>query len=154
QRLEKYRDVKGDKPKYVGTFGDEDNNNKQIRTLQSCLRITYTSPKTMHCISLLLAKLLKDEKCDMITILEEYCKSKVIKSNFEKASGFGFERIVFTYLDYLLYKKGYVYAGKEIIQPMRDSWKFQFRNSVEHFQPQYPVEGVQWDPADLNSFGN
>lgn len=41
QRLEKYRDNKknSDKPKYVGTLGDESNENKKLRTLQSCLRI-------------------------------------------------------------------------------------------------------------------
>ena len=56
QRLEKYRDARTDKPKYIGTFGgDEDNKNRQIRTLQSALRITYTSPKTMHWISLVLS---------------------------------------------------------------------------------------------------
>jgi hypothetical protein len=155
QRLEKYTDAKGEKPKYVGTFGDDDSqNNKQIRTLQSCLRITYTSPKTMHWISLVLAKLLENESCDIIEILEEYCKTKVIHSNFEDASGFGFERIVFTYLDYLLYKDGYSYMGKEMIPPMRDDWQFQFRSSIEHFQPQNPAEVENWELDDLNGFGN
>lgn len=155
QRLEKYSDVKGDKPKYVGTFGDDDSqNNKQIRTLQSCLRITYTSPKTMHWISLVLTGLLENESCDIIKILEDYCKTKVIESRFENASGFGFERIVFTYLDYLLYKNGYSYLGMKIIPPMHDDWQFQFRNSVEHFQPQHPVEGENWGTDDLDGFGN
>jgi hypothetical protein len=155
QRLEKYSDVKGDKPKYVGTFGDDDSqNNKQIRTLQSCLRITYTSPKTMHWISLVLTGLLENESCDIIEILEKYCKTKVIESRFENASGFGFERIVFTYLDYLLYKNGYSYLGRKVISQMNDDWQFQFRSSVEHFQPQHPVEGVNWKSDDLNGFGN
>lgn len=155
QRLEKYRDAKGDKPKYVGTFGDDDSrNNKQIRTLQSCLRITYTSRKTMHWISLVLKELLENEACDMIKLLENYCQSKVIASRFEEASGFGFERIVFTYLDYLLYKNGYSYRGKEIIPPMQEDWQFQFRNSVEHFQPQNPAEGESWGDDELDGFGN
>jgi uncharacterized protein with ParB-like and HNH nuclease domain len=155
QRLEKYNDGKGDKPKYVSTFGDDDSqNNKQIRTLQSCLRITYTSPKTMHWISLVLTRLLENESCDIIEILEDYCKTKVIESKFENASGFGFERIVFTYLDYLLYKNGYSYLGKEIIPPLYDEWQFQFRNSIEHFQPQNPVEGESWEADDLDGFGN
>ncbi|MFC4409010.1 DUF262 domain-containing protein [Chungangia koreensis] len=155
QRLEKYSDAKGDKPKYVGTFGDDNSqNNKQIRTLQSCLRITYTSPKTMHWISIVLTGVLENELCNIIEILEDYCKTKVIESKFEDASGFGFERIVFTYLDYLLYKKGYSYSGKEVIPPMRDDWQFQFRNSVEHFQPQNPVEGLGWESDDLDGFGN
>jgi len=155
QRIEKYSDAKGDKPKYVGTFGDDDSqNNKQIRTLQSCLRITYTSPKTMHWISLVLTKLLENESCDIIGILEDYCKTKVIKSNFGNTSGFGFERIVFTYLDYLLYKDGYSYLNKEIILAMRDDWQFQFRSSIEHFQPQRPVESEHWEEDALNGFGN
>ena len=155
QRLEKYSDSKGEKPKYVGTFGNDDSqNNKQIRTLQSCLRITYTSPKTMHWISLVLTRLLENESYDIIEILEDYCKTKVIKSNFENASGFGFERIVFTYLDYLLYKDGYSYLDKEIIPPMSDEWQFQFRSSIEHFQPQHLAEGVNWESDDLDGFGN
>jgi len=155
QRLVRYSDKKGDKPNYIGTFGSEDSKkNKLIRTLQSCLRVTYTSPKTMHWISLVLTHLLEDESCNILEILEEYCKEKVKESDFEQASGFGFARIVFTYLDYLLYKKGYSYMGKEIITPMDDDWQFQFRNSIEHFQPQNPTEGDSWPPDDLDSFGN
>jgi len=156
-RLEKYSDHSGakSKPKYVGTFGDDDSqNNKQIRTLQSCLRITYTSPKTMHWISLVLTKLLADESCNMIKILEDYSTTKIKKSEFEQRSGFGFERIVFTYLDYLLYRDGYSYLNKQLIQPMRDDWQFQFRSSIEHFYPQNPAEGKIWDPKDLHGFGN
>lgn len=156
-RLEKYSDSdnKRAKPKYVGTYGDDDSqNNKQIRTLQSCLRITYTSPKTMHWISLVLTKLLADESCNMIKILEDYCITKIKKSEFEQRSGFEFERIVFTYLDYLLYKDGYSYLNKQLIQPMRDDWQFQFRSSIEHFYPQNPAEGKIWEPKDLHGFGN
>ncbi|MFJ7407621.1 MULTISPECIES: DUF262 domain-containing protein [unclassified Lysinibacillus] len=154
-RLEKYNDQRGAKPKYVGTFGDDDSqSNKQIRTLQSCLRITYTSPKTMHWISVVLTKLLADESCNMIKILEDYCTTKIKKSEFEDSSGFGFERIVFTYLDYLLYKDGYSYLNKELIQPMRDDWQFQFRSSIEHFYPQHPVESEPWESDDLHGFGN
>lgn len=155
QRLERYNDGKGDKPKYVGTFGEDNSqNNKQLKTLQSCLRITYTSPKTMHWISLILTSLLENESCDIIEILEDYCKTKVFESKFENSSGFGFERIVFTYLDYLLYKNGYSYLGKEIIPPLYDKWQFQFRSSIEHFQPQNPVEGESWEADDLDGFGN
>lgn len=155
QRLERYNDGKGDKPKYVGTFGEDNSqNNKQLRTLQSCLRITYTSPKTMHWISLILTSLLENESCDIIEILEDYCKTKVFESKFENSSGFGFERIVFTYLDYLLYKNGYSYLGKEIIPPLYDEWQFQFRSSIEHFQPRNPDEGKSWEADDLDGFGN
>ena len=154
QRLEKYPDKKGDKPKYVGTFGDEDSTNKQLRTLQSALRITYTSPKTMHWITLLLTELLKNESVNLICLLEGYCKKKVNASDYRNRSHFGFERIAFSYLDYLLYRDGYSFDGKEIISPLRDDWQFQFRSSIEHFYPQHPDATEAWDSEHLNHFGN
>ena len=155
QKLEKYRDARTDKPKYIGTFGgDEDNKNRQIRTLQSALRITYTSPKTMHWISLVLSSYFNDENANVLKILESYAQSKVDAAEYETASGFGFERIVFTYLDYLIYRDGYSYNGQEIIRPLSSDWQFQFRSSIEHFYPQHPTELSPWADADLNCFGN
>ena len=156
QRLEKYRDKRknSDKPKYASTLGDRGNDNKKLRTLQSCLRITYTSPKTMHWISVILSNLLQNDKVDLITVLEKYCKKKVIDSDYENSNGFGVERIVFSYLDYLIYRDGYSYNGQEIIQPFQDNWQFQFRSSIEHFHPQHPAEGEYWEKEDLNGFGN
>lgn len=156
QRLEKYRDNKknSDKPKYIGTLGDEGNDNKKLRTLQSCLRITYTSPKTMHWITVILSNLLEDEETNIISVLENYCKRKVVDSDYQNKNGFGFERIVFSYLDYLIYRDGYSYNGKEIISSMQEDWQFQFRSSIEHFHPQHPVEGERWKEDDLNGFGN
>ena len=155
QRLEKYRDARTDKPKYIGTFGgDEDKKNRQIRTLQSALRITYTSPKTMHWISLVLSSYLNDENADIMKILESYAQSKVDTSRYETASGFGFERIVFTYLDYLIYRDGYSFNGHEMIRPLSSDWQFQFRSSIEHFYPQNPTELPPWENDDSNCFGN
>ena len=155
QRLEKYRDARTDKPKYIGTFGgDEDKKNRQIRTLQSALRITYTSPKTMHWISLVLSSYLNDENADILKILESYAQSKVDTSRYETASGFGFERIVFTYLDYLIYRDGYSFNGHEMIRPLSSDWQFQFRSSIEHFYPQNPTELPPWENDDSNCFGN
>ncbi|WP_446898901.1 DUF262 domain-containing protein [Clostridium sp. LBM24168] len=160
QCLESYKDEKRGylKPKYLGTFGgDDDNKNKQLRTLQSCLRITYTSPKTMHWISLVLKNLMNDENSNILEVLEGYCKDKVNESNYKIARGFDLERIVFTYLDYILYRDGYSYRGKQIILPLKDDWQFQFRNSIEHFYPQHPVDiepSIKWHSDDLNGFGN
>lgn len=156
QRLEKYRDTKknNDKPKYVGTFGDEGDDNKRLRTLQSCLRITYTSPKTMHWITVVITRLLENEGTDIITLLENYSKNKVVVSDYRNHDGFGIERIVFSYLDYLIYRDGYSYEGEKIISPLQDDWQFQFRSSIEHFHPQNPVEGERWEHDHLNGFGN
>lgn len=151
QRLKKYDN---NKPQYINTFGDEESKqNKLIKTLQACLRITYTSPKTMHWITVVLKNLSEDENCNLLEILENYCKEKVKASNYQNASGFEFERIVFTYLDYLLYKNGYSYKNKRIIAPM-DDWEVQFRNSIEHFYPRNPANGIIWNKQDLDDFGN
>lgn len=155
QRLEKYRDTKrkSDKPAYVGTLKREKQNQK-LRTLQSCLRITYTSPKTMHWISLVLSELLGDESTNLIKLLEQYCCEKVSESNYETKSGFEIERIVFSYLDYLIFRDGYSYKNKQLVSPLNDDWQFQFRNSIEHFYPQHPIDGMKWDNRDLHSLGN
>ncbi|MDQ6468139.1 DUF262 domain-containing HNH endonuclease family protein [Exiguobacterium acetylicum] len=155
QRLEKYRDIKrtSDKPAYVGTLTLEEQNQK-LRTLQSCLRITYTSPKTMHWISLVLSELLNDESTDLIELLEQYCCEKIRESNYEKKLGFEIERIVFSYLDYLIFRDGYSYKNKQLVFPLNDDWQFQFRNSIEHFYPQHPIDGMKWDDRDLHSLGN
>ncbi|WP_231925683.1 MULTISPECIES: DUF262 domain-containing protein [Exiguobacterium] len=155
QRLEKYRDTKknSDKPAYVRTLKLERQNQK-LRTLQSCLRITYTSPKTMHWISLVLSELIDDESTDLINLLEQYCCEKVSEANYETKSGFEIERIVFSYLDYLIFRDGYSYKNEQLVFPLNDNWQFQFRNSIEHFYPQHPIDGAVWKDHDLHGFGN
>lgn len=161
QRLEAYSDKKDSyKPKYIATLDDEIDNNKnnKLRALQSCLRVTYTSPQYMHWISKILQILLENEEDNtikednIIKKLEEYCKEKLNESKYWEKSGFGFERIVFNYLDYLLYCNGYSYGEEEIIPKFKN--EFQFRNSIEHFYPQNPIEGERWEEEKLNGFGN
>lgn len=155
QRLEMYEDAKGKKPSYkatleAGTAGDgenEDNYNKQLRLLQSCLRITYTSPKAMHWIARVLSAVNNGKNGkEIIELLEQYCCNKVEESDFKNCTGFGIDRIVFTYLDYVLYKKN--------PSEFKD-FQFQFRISIEHFFPQHPINGNN-DVAEENrdSFGN
>lgn len=138
---------------YVNTFNDvtnnndvsdESSNNILLKTLQSCLRVTYTSPKTMHWIT----EVLKNNVLtadNITTCLENYCREKIEKSDYKNQTGFNIERIVFTYLDYLLYKDNQV--------TFKD-WYFQFRSSIEHFYPQNPDIGEKWDDNNLNGFGN
>lgn len=158
QRLKKYKDNNNyDKAEYVGTFNSKEELNKQFRTLQSCLRITYTSPKTMHWISIVISELLKEQKpvlINLINLLENYCKEKIVESDYKNMSGFAFERIIFSYLDYLLYRDGYTYNKNQYISPLQDNWQFQFRNSIEHFHPQNPTEVETWNEKSLNRFGN
>ena len=138
QRLEKYKDEKGDKHDKEKT--------SQLILLQSALRVTYTSPKTMHWIAKALAELDKNESVDLIKLLEKYACEKIKESDYQNKQGFEIGRIVFTYLDYILIR------DEKIRMP---DFYFQFRNSIEHFYPQNPTDGqTKWEDKDLHSFGN
>ncbi len=149
----------------VNTYGGESSKSIQepLKSLQSLLRITYTSPRNMKWITILLKHLFdgKDAGLASVTsVLENYCIGRIkehydIKESakiedFDKKRYNDIERIVFTYLDYVLYRDGY----KEIIKPKFNNWKVQFRNSVEHFFPQNPENNDGWSDEDLHCFGN
>ena len=143
--LQEYKDENQSKPEYVNTFNET---NREVLTLQSALRITYTSPKTMHWISKVLSFLLNNCNIDAISLkslLESYARNKVKEADYENARGFGIARIVFTYLDYILFRDN-EYEFKD--------FQFQFRNSIEHFYPQHPELSDCWEEKYLNSFGN
>lgn len=128
--------------------------------LQSCFRVSYTSPKIMHWITELLIWLTKDnlvmlshlDKYEIVS--EEIAKRAVRKDFFEKCKdgekamynmGVDTPHIVFNYLDYLLWKE------------TEPEFVFEFRNSVEHWYPQHPSEGTfeQWSHEDgVDNFGN
>ena len=162
--LLKYKD--GSKPYLVNTYGIEEDESTQepLKILQSLLRITYTSPRTMKWITALLKHLFDGKDAGLesvINVLENHCIEKIKKfyvcetkkfteEDFNKQTGFNIERIVFTYLDYLLYRDGY----KGIIEPKFNNWKVQFRNSIEHFYPQNPENKDDWGDDILHSFGN
>ena len=118
--------------------------NRNLILIESCLRVTYTSPKDMHWLGQVLSELDKNEEVDIVLLLEQYASEKVKNADYKNTTGFGIQRIVFTYLDYILAKNNEEYA----------SFSFKFRNSIEHFYPQHPVEGEYWKDEDLNSFGN
>ena len=152
------------KPYYTNTYFGRKNKWKRILMLQSCLRVSYTSPKIVHWITELLKWLYNDQNRKKIYRMERTAEdiirfgsrdntngSVTIKSFLETGDfdmGVNTPHLVFNYLDYLLWKKnGDCYSN----------FVFEFRNSVEHWYPQHPSEGTfeQW-PADkgVNRFGN
>lgn len=145
------------KPNYKATFcaidrENEDDDNKQLRLLQSCLRITYTSPKTMHWIVRVLSAANKGENAKtIINLLERYCCEKIVYSDYLNCTGFGIDRIVFTYLDYVLCRDN----PTEFKVKDKD-FQFQFRNSIEHFFPQHPINNGSNSVNEENrdKFGN
>ena len=128
--------------------------------LQSALRVSYTSPKVMHWITKLLIWLSEDD-CNHIydniesysNVVENIARDAVRKDFLENeecimknyAMGVNTPHIVFNYLDYLIW---YNYQGFE-------DFKFEFRNSVEHWYPQHPSEGTfeEWKEG-VDQFGN
>ena len=154
QRVQRYGKRRNYTADYVHMLKESEN--KQLKVLQSALRVTYTSPKAMRWITLVLKSILNENKkeSDVIQILEDYCRESVRKSDYKNKRGFQIEHIVFNYLDYLLYRDGYEDEQKQVINKL-SNWEFQFRNSIEHFYPRHPLNGDIWDEhGEVNSFGN
>ena len=165
--LKKYRSSNKDTFSYMDTL----NNNGLVIALQSCLRITYTSPRAMEWIFKLLKGLNENTTANMQEILETYAKEKV-KNALEKSISYPMcERIVLAYLDYILYREcvastqdsklkqklqnAFKAIGNVNLKNLKE-WEFNFRDSIEHFYPQNPSSDsmVRMDDAVLNSFGN
>ncbi len=149
QRLEKYNDTKGGNPIYKGTYntqdGDDADDTKTLRWLQSCIRILYNSHKPMHSISKALSFVsAADDSKKLTFLLEKYCCDKIRESDYKNKRGFGIDRIVFTYLDYVLCRD----------DKSNNNYQFQFRTSIEHFYPQHPINNIKWKEDDLNCLGN
>lgn len=65
------------------------------------------------------------------------------RENLKLQAGEEIDNFVFNYYDYLLW------------QETKDrEFSFGYRNSVEHFYPQHPVNGISLAPEYLQSFGN
>ncbi len=127
--------------------------------IQSCLRVSYTSPKIMHWITQLLIRLYdiknENELVDFHKDGEKIAKEAIKKDFFNKCEsgdnhtyqmGVNTPHIVLNYLDYLLWKND-KNKYKEFI--------FEFRNSVEHWYPQHPSDGTfpKWEEG-VDRFGN
>lgn len=166
QRLIKRVSDKQSNSDYKNTFsctqnGDEDgvvdSITNELLILQSMLRVTYTSPRTMHWITRLL-KLLVESKRDEVTEsylasnLRQYAREKLKNAFFDgnEPQGFSINRIVFTYLDYLIWRN-------KLGPHAKSEFRFSFRNSIEHFYPQNPDMqqlGEAVSPECLHLLGN
>jgi hypothetical protein len=169
QRLVKGRSLPGRttaSPRYINTAmmaaveaeddGEVDRATNDLLLIESMLRVTYTSPRTMHWITLVLRAVSTHgpENCvaPLRDSLRSYAREQVrrqLTENGEPARGFDIGRIVFTYVDYLLASDA----------PNGD-FRFAFRNSIEHFYPQEPdrelqsAYGALEDTLDRDLFGN
>lgn len=131
---------------------------RDLLLLQGMLRVTYTSPRTMHWITLALHHVLQAENPatvsmkDLVFLLQAYVRQKVREafSFADEPVGFNISRVVFAYLDYLL-------IVNNRVPDLASDYMFSFRTSVEHFYPQSPDEqqsGERVSPANLHKLGN
>jgi Protein of unknown function (DUF1524) len=134
---------------------DDADGSKRVRLLESALRVTYTSPRTMHWISAVLRYAFDTGSSQLsaeglLAVLQRLVHAKVADaydtSRTFTAIGFDILPIVFTYL--LADKAGQL------------DFQFTFRNSMEHFYPQHPdgeierAYGALSDPDDRELLGN
>ncbi len=152
---------------------------KKIEMLQSCLRVTYSSPSSMSWITGLLKKLWdlsyvvfrsknpNNYGVEVLGFLEEYSCKKVAEerkgvkgdNGYKDASkGTATPRILFNFLDYLLWRdrKWADDIPQEsvvnVVKKGLENFKFSYLSSVEHWFPQNPKERKPWDEVD--QFGN
>lgn len=125
--------------------------------LQSCLRVSYTSPKIMHWITELLKWLNVDDNLKKLSQFENQieiiAQEPVIKFITDKnyMQGVNTPHIVLNYLDYLLWTKR---SDDEYKGLNFDEFSFEFRNSVEHWYPQHPSSQSFDSWSDVDKFGN
>lgn len=156
----------------VFVHGDDDLH-QRIVMLQSCLRVSITSPKAMHWITEVLYWLYQDgNRADMSKlddVIEGWIRGPknsidgnetVFDYLYDKDKedkdgnyyiGVNTPRLVFNYLDYLLWKE-----KPKDYEIDYEPFSFEYRNSVEHWYPQNPSDGTfdRWDNKDLDFFGN
>lgn len=124
-----------------------DRTSREVLMLESCLRVSYTSPKVMHWITRLLTGLMRDPKMagwHSFADAAEACARDAVREYVEAGDwslGVNTPHVVLNYLDYLLWRRD------------RDRYRdftFEFRNSVEHWYPQNPSDDtfVRWDEVD------
>lgn len=124
-----------------------DRTSREVLMLESCLRVSYTSPKVMHWITRLLTALMRDPGMagrHSFADAVGACAKDAVRSYVEAGEwslGVNTPHVVLNYLDYLLWRRD------------RDSYRdfeFEFRTSVEHWYPQNPSDDtfVRWDEVD------
>ena len=135
---------------------DEEKLNRQILMIESCLRVSYTSPRSMHWLTKILGFLYEQyqkngggvahiDPKEVLGMAEGFAAAAVSEdflklNNMERRLGQKTPNIVFHFLDYVLWKNRDTDAVKKLFSTVEpkirvENFVFMFRNSVEHFLP-------------------
>lgn len=145
------------KYKLVSSFSQEDLH-ERILMIQACMRVTYTSSDSMPWVTRLLHLLWyyrdnpDDAGEDVLHLLEEFAINEVSKQWPFMNNGTGTPRILFNYLDYILWKNEDDYKNDGF-----PKFRFAYWNSVEHWYPQNPISHTwseDYEKKYINTFGN
>jgi hypothetical protein len=138
--------------------------------IQSCLRVSYTSPKQMDWITVLLKAMFENHTSEnIIQTCENYFTGK-LRVYFQNGSSYRnneyftqayqkLPRIIYFYLDYLLWRDGYSVAQINLDDKYKNDFKFMFRSPIDHFKPldfseSYDYEETPEEKRWKHSFGN
>lgn len=178
---------KENSPYYLNSYNFDTGLNKSANRvcvmIQSCLRVTYTAPRSMHWITTLLNFIYKkylennysvdSQSGYQILCLSEIIAAKAVEEEFPcvmfpdtKENEFDYynwgvktPHIVFHFLDYLLWKYPPSTLSADLLTDF-EKFELKFRNSVEHWLPQTMDSTAiyEWSVHDhdliLNDFGN
>jgi hypothetical protein len=146
-----------------------DETTRKVIMIQSCLRVSYTSPKQMYWITDLLKTMFEYHTAEkIIQTCENYFRDK-LRDYFEDksyCSNINFRqayqklpRIIYFYLDYLLWRDGYSVSGISINEEYKGKFRFIFRSPIDHFEPLDSSESYKYEESPeetqwKHSFGN
>ena len=137
------------KQRYRERGTTSDRTNREVLMLESCLRVSYTSPKVMHWITELLCQLMADPDLAwshrFVGVVDRYARGVVGEwlAEGDFSQGVNTPHVVLNYLDFLLWKQSGV-----------DDFTFEFRTSVEHWYPQNPSDDTFEHWGNVDRFGN
>lgn len=123
---------------------------ERLTHLQAMLQVSYPSRRHKEWLSRLLCADKLENAQELINLLEEFAKEKVCeRGSVDSIRGMGTDtpHIVLNLIDYLMYcANPEKYSGSA-------SFRFAYRNSVEHHFPQ-GSEDDDWTKKAINDIGN
>lgn len=160
--------MKNNYDKYIVKYDKDNGNwknliqNDKTLLIQSCLRVSFVNRRLMHWIYITLKYFYKNHDINKYNdLMRDIIRKKYVKDFLEKANKVNYKtsfetpNIILNYLD-LLIKENYSYVVSKISEAKGlkvEEFKYQFRNSIEHFKARHDVDIKETDKW-VEDFGN